>query len=74
MVIDLSCLSASEREVYDLAIEGYSLKEIAQKRNVAKCTVQTQLNSIYQKLVISSRIELMALEIKRLKNELYSNK
>ena len=59
MVIDLSCLCASEREVYDLAIEGYSLKEIAQKRNVAKCTVQTQLNSIYQKLVIKQALHYL---------------
>ena len=52
------CLSAAEREVARLALEGRSNAEIASRRGTSACTVANQLAAIFRKLGISSRTEL----------------
>jgi DNA-binding NarL/FixJ family response regulator len=52
-------LSVAEREIVHAVAEGQSNKEIAQSRRTSPHTVANQLRSIYAKLGISSRIELI---------------
>jgi DNA-binding NarL/FixJ family response regulator len=54
-------LSQAERTVVELADQGYSNAEIAQRRNTAVATTKKQLESAYRKLGVSSRAELAAL-------------
>ena len=53
-------LTAAERGVVQLALEGLSNKEIAARRGTATKTVANQLRRIYQKLGVTSRFELAA--------------
>ncbi len=55
-----SGLSAAEREVTRAVVEGQSNKEIAVKRSTSPYTVANQLRSIYAKLGVSNRLELIA--------------
>jgi DNA-binding CsgD family transcriptional regulator len=58
--IDLpSGLTPAERDVARRTIEGQSKGEIARARKTSVHTVTNQLRSIYQKLRISSRPELV---------------
>jgi DNA-binding CsgD family transcriptional regulator len=52
-------LSAAEREVVLLVCEGRSNTEIARTRETSASTVANQLNSVYTKLKISGRQELL---------------
>ena len=65
-----SYLNKSEEEVYKLALKGLTIEQIAKKRKVKPCTISTQLGLIYQKKVVNNRVELMALRIEELENEL----
>lgn len=56
----LAALTPHERQVAALAREGLSNGEIARRRGTAERTVANQLASIYRKLGISSRAELLA--------------
>jgi DNA-binding CsgD family transcriptional regulator len=51
-------LTASERRVAELAVEGRSNPEIAQVLFVTRKTVETHLGHVYRKLHISGRAEL----------------
>jgi DNA-binding CsgD family transcriptional regulator len=51
-------LTASERRVADLAVEGLTSKSIAQTLFVTTKTVDVHLNNVYRKLGIGSRGEL----------------
>ena len=53
-------LSAAEREVARAVVEGQSNKEIAVTRSTSPYTVANQLRSIYAKLGVSNRLELIA--------------
>lgn len=55
----LSSLTAREREVLELALRGTPSREIADSLVVAERTVETHLASIYRKLGVGSRIELI---------------
>jgi DNA-binding CsgD family transcriptional regulator len=55
-----SGLSAAEREVTRAVVDGQSNKEIAFRRNTSPYTVANQLRSIYAKLGVSNRLELIA--------------
>jgi DNA-binding CsgD family transcriptional regulator len=57
----MSPLTAAEREVTALALEGLSTAEIAQLRGRSVATVNKQLEMSYRKLGVSSRAELAAL-------------
>lgn len=54
-------LTATEREIVGLVFRGHSNAEIASLRGRSVRTVETQLSSIYRKLGISSRAELIRL-------------
>ncbi|MEV4749222.1 AAA family ATPase [Streptosporangium sp. NPDC049248] len=53
-------LTGAEREVVAMVREGMTTRQIAQRRSVAISTVETQLNRVYAKLNVTSRIELRA--------------
>ncbi|WP_117193159.1 helix-turn-helix transcriptional regulator [Rhizobium terrae] len=52
-------LSAAEAEVATAVIDGMSLSEIADSRQVSKETVRTQLKVVFRKLGISGQLELV---------------
>ena len=58
---DISMLSAREKEVLNLLLEGKKRNEIAAILCISENTVKKQMSSIYSKLNISSRSELFAL-------------
>lgn len=55
-----SFLSPSERELLEVAAEGLSNEEIATRLGKSLATVKSQIQSIYRKLAISNRSELIA--------------
>ncbi|MCH2110371.1 MAG: LuxR C-terminal-related transcriptional regulator, partial [Polyangiaceae bacterium] len=56
----LKNFSQVERELCQLAFEGLSDREIAEKRGRSVRTVTTQLHKLYMKLGLTSRTELIA--------------
>jgi class 3 adenylate cyclase/tetratricopeptide (TPR) repeat protein len=52
-------LSAREGEVARRYVDGLSYKEIARDLEISPSTVRTHLNTIYRKLEVTSRIELL---------------
>jgi DNA-binding CsgD family transcriptional regulator len=59
-VAGIASLSRAEREVAVLVLEGLTNLEIARRRGTSARTVANQIASIYDKLGVSSRIELVA--------------
>lgn len=57
--IDNLFLTQRELDVFYLLIEGFTLKEIAQKLKIKYSTVNTHTNSIYKKVNVNSRPELI---------------
>lgn len=53
-------LTAAEREVARMAVDGLSDAVIASRRGTSRSTVANQLRRVYQKLGIASRAELAA--------------
>ncbi|MGH3973351.1 MAG: helix-turn-helix domain-containing protein, partial [Pseudonocardiaceae bacterium] len=53
-------LTAAERRVADLAVQGHGNVEIARQLVVTRRTVETHLSAIYRKLDINGRRELPA--------------
>jgi len=60
----LKRLTPAEREVVDLAVLGYSNRQLALRRCVSESTVVNQLSSAYRKLGVTSRRELCALALR----------
>jgi DNA-binding CsgD family transcriptional regulator len=56
----LAALSAAEREVTLLLVQGATNREIARRRGGSERTVANQLQAIYRKLGVTSRAELAA--------------
>lgn len=54
-----AALSAREGEVARRYVDGLSYKEIARDLAISPATVRTHLNTIYRKLEVTSRIELL---------------
>lgn len=54
-------LSIQERKIYSLLLEGKSNKEIADELGIELSTVKSHLSSIYSKLKISSRKDILNL-------------
>jgi DNA-binding CsgD family transcriptional regulator len=54
-------LAAAERDIVLAVYEGATNEEIAQRRGVSAKTVANQLESIYRKLSVTSRAELVLL-------------
>ena len=53
-----SPLTETERDIVELTLRGLTTAQIAAERGVARATVSSQLQSIYRKLGVSSRVEL----------------
>lgn len=53
-------LTPAEREIVSLLEEGLSDREIAQRRSVTRGTLTKQVHSIFRKLGVRSRRELLA--------------
>jgi len=60
LAASLSQLTASERQIHQLVIDGCSSAEIARRRGVSTRTVVNQLSTVYRKLGVRSRRELIA--------------
>jgi DNA-binding CsgD family transcriptional regulator len=56
-------LSSAEREVAEMILAGHSNAAIATIRRVSKATVATQVRSVFAKLSVSSRAELVGRSI-----------
>jgi DNA-binding CsgD family transcriptional regulator len=56
----LQTLSRAEKTVFDLYVQGYTAKEIAEILNLSINTIKTHNRRIYWKLGVTSRKELMA--------------
>jgi DNA-binding NarL/FixJ family response regulator len=54
-----SVLTAAERAVFDRLLAGDSNLAIAERRGVSKSTIANQVASIFQKLHVGSRAELV---------------
>ena len=55
-----STLTAREREVLDMLVQGLSKKEIAARLNVSFATVRTHLEHVYKKLHVRTQAEAVA--------------
>ena len=60
-------LTEKEKEIYDLLLTDFSLKQIANQLKISNTTLKTHLSNIYEKRRYCGRIDIMADEIKRLK-------
>jgi len=56
---DSGLLSPSETEVARAVCDGSTVNEIARRRGVSPETIRSQLKSIYRKLDVSNRVELL---------------
>lgn len=56
---NIGTLSPAEKAVFDLYMEGYTGKEIAEKLYLSINTIKTHNKRIYEKMNVSSRNELM---------------
>jgi len=61
-------LSLQERRIFSLLIDGKTNKEISEILNIGLSTVKTHINSIYSKLKIGSRKEVLNLDIENERN------
>lgn len=62
-IISLQDLSIKERKIFALIKEGKSNKEISDDLNIGLSTVKSHVNSIYTKLGIKSRKEVLNLDL-----------
>jgi DNA-binding CsgD family transcriptional regulator len=58
-------LTATERAVTDLVLRGLSTAEIARRRRRSSRTIANQIASLFQKLGVRSRRELVSLFLER---------
>lgn len=56
----LGVLSPAERRVYEVALRGLQVKEIATELHLSEATVASHLSRIYAKLGVRGRAELLA--------------
>lgn len=59
LLTEIKTLTPKENEVYNLLMEGYRLKEIADRLGIKFTTVNEHTKSIYKKLNIHSQKELI---------------
>ncbi len=53
-------LSAREREVVELVVEGLRNKDVAERLGISEKTVKTHLTHVYQRLGVSTRSDMIA--------------
>lgn len=56
---DLTLLTERERQVVDIVVTGASNKQTAQKLNITERTVKEHMSSIFNKLKVKDRMQLM---------------
>jgi two-component system nitrate/nitrite response regulator NarL len=61
----MALLTRREREVVDLVAEGMRNEEVSQKLNITEHTVRNYLCRIFEKLGLSSRVELVLYALSR---------
>jgi len=59
----LHSLTSREREVYELAIKGFTIKRIAEDLDISASTVEFHRSNILKKLEVNSIAELMAQQL-----------
>lgn len=59
MPAELALLTPRERELFLLLLEGYTLKESANKLSVKYSTANTHMTGLYKKLGVNTRAELI---------------
>lgn len=52
-------LTNREKEMFVLLLEGYSMREIAERLHIGGQTVRNYASQIYEKLEVSSKTELI---------------
>jgi len=52
-------LTAREKDIYLLLLEGFTLKEVAQQSGIKYSTANTHMTGIYRKLGVNTRAELI---------------
>ena len=57
--VGLESLTKREWETLELFLEGLTMKEVAQSMAVSTSTINTYSNSIYRKLEVNSRAQLL---------------
>lgn len=67
--MQVELLTAQERKVLDLIIEGLSNVEIAEQLYISEVSVKTHVNNILNKFNLKSRSQIMAAVIKDLKTQ-----
>jgi len=55
----ISLLTARERELFLLLLQGFTLKESAKRLSVKYSTANTHMTGIYKKLQVNSRAEMI---------------
>jgi RNA polymerase sigma factor (sigma-70 family) len=58
-------LSRREKQIVDALLAGCTNKEIAQQLGVSDQTIKNQLTTLYKKMGVSSRLELVLLAMER---------
>jgi len=53
-------MTKREREITDLIADGLTNKEIAQRLNIATCTVKSHVHNILEKLALHTRLQIAA--------------
>jgi two-component system nitrate/nitrite response regulator NarL len=59
----VSALTNRERQIIHLVSEGLSNKEIARRLKIANGTIKVHLHNIFQKLQVSKRTALVAVDL-----------
>jgi len=59
-----SHLTGRERQIVDDLLHGRANKEIAQHLGVSSQTIKNQLTTLYRKLGVSGRVDLVMLAVK----------
>lgn len=55
----IDSLTQSELKVYDLVVQGYNVKEMNKRLNLKESTIKSYLKSIFKKLNVHSKVELI---------------
>ena len=61
----MESLSRREKQIVDALLAGCTNKEIAQQLGVSDQTIKNQLTTLYKKVGVSSRLELVVLAMER---------
>jgi DNA-binding CsgD family transcriptional regulator len=63
-------LTKTEQQIYENAMFGYSIKQLANMHEISESQIKWHLGNIYKKRNVANRTELMAKEIFGLLNRI----